>query len=274
MKFVIQELLNNYKYVKILEETLKKKKIDYYLLSINKENKGVFIDTEYRIPLDNQDEIMDSLLKSSEGIFVYGGKGISNWAKLNNLIPGTFESDKLNFSNLPEELHKHLLNDSFEIGPLSTLNVESDKIFIRPDGNNKLISGCVMTKKEFEIFKKENKKYEKEIFVISKLKKIDGEYRFFVINDVIISSSKYAQSGRYDGSNQVPKIAHDFAENIISKYHPANAYVLDVAECNGEMKIVEYNNINCSAFYEADVKTIVDSIIFHLEIKNKLKKEK
>lgn len=260
MKFVIQELLNNYRYVQMLEQSLKERGIEYYILSISNDNKEILIDKDIRIPIDNQKEIMNSIL-TSDSVFVYGGKAISKWAKMNNLNPGTFETDKLNFSNIPETLRKYLLNDDCISGPLHLLNPIENEFFIRPDGNNKLIPGKLMSKEELDQFKQENEQHRNEIFLISKPKRMGPEYRLFIVNDNVVASSKYAENGRADLLSDVPIHIKEFGEKIASEYMPADAYVLDLTEYDGEIKIVEYNNINTSALYCADVNEIINAIL-------------
>lgn len=87
------------------------------------------------------------------------------------------------------------------------------------------------------------------------------EYRFFMVDDNVVASSKYAESGRADFLSDVPAHIREFSKKIALEYKPDEAYVLDLTEYNGQIKIVEYNNINTSALYCSDINKLTDAIL-------------
>lgn len=92
------------------------------------------------------------------------------------------------------------------------------------------------------------------------------EYRLFIVDDNVVSSSKYAENGRANFSRDVPNNIVEFGKKIALEQRPAEDYVLDLTEYNGQIKIVEYNNINTSALYCSDINKLID-VILELEKK-------
>ena len=50
----------------------------------------------------------------------------------------------------------------------------------------------------------------------------------------------------------------EYAQRMVDVWQPAKAFVIDVAETNEGLKVIEINNINSAGFYEADVVLLLD----------------
>lgn len=86
----------------------------------------------------------------------------------------------------------------------------------------------------------------------------NNEYRFFIVGGNIMSSSTYFRNGKVDPCREVPKRVVEFAEDVIDVYQPADSFVMDIAEDQeGRLGIMEYNCINASGLYEADLTNYV-----------------
>lgn len=99
---------------------------------------------------------------------------------------------------------------------------------------------------------------------ISRVKKIEAEWRFFVVGRTIVDGSKYhAEELKLDVKQGYDPQARTFAENMIGKYHPLkDNFVIDIAKMkNGDYKVVEINCLNSSGFYKVDLK----SLLIHLK---------
>jgi len=114
-----------------------------------------------------------------------------------------------------------------------------------------------------------NHKYTSEYFkdvlsIVTPVKDILAEYRIFVINNKIVTGSLY----RKDGKSCVTQL--DLNEplflNLLKTVIPPfyNSFVIDLCIVNEDdiitVKIMEYNCINCSGFYDSDVNLLFKHI--------------
>jgi hypothetical protein len=135
----------------------------------------------------------------------------------------------------------------------------SDKFFLRPNDDSKAFTGQVMTFREYRQWygQRGDTDYVElapDMRVLySSLKTIKAEYRTFVLDKKVITSSQYLPQAR----QFTPPEVVEFAEHVAERYTPADAFVCDVAWTADGLKVIEFNCINGSGFYNADVDTIV-----------------
>lgn len=103
-----------------------------------------------------------------------------------------------------------------------------------------------------------NIKYEK--IVISEVKKIQEEYRFFMYKDKILGASRYMLDSKVNPSNIIPEFVADCAKDYAKLYNPADIFVMDLAVTDNGIKIVEYNCWNASGFYHCNIRDIIFQI--------------
>lgn len=108
---------------------------------------------------------------------------------------------------------------------------------------------------------KHQKEYVDEIALVSKVKSIGKEYRCIVVNQEVVTMSQYM----FNRSLSVCPINKSepvfFVANELARlYKPHDVFVMDIAEHNGDFKIVEYNCWNCSGLYACDVEAMVSSV--------------
>jgi hypothetical protein len=91
------------------------------------------------------------------------------------------------------------------------------------------------------------------------------EYRTFVVDNKIVDCSQYIKMGKV-----LPEVVADdvrdeiyqYINKIQRIYAPHDHYVIDVAKLDtGELKIVEYNCINCSGIYANDRALIYKTLM-------------
>ena len=117
------------------------------------------------------------------------------------------------FSTIPEFVKNH--------------ENEAQNWFIRPNADTKSISGSVMT---FEEIKELSKKLDlldnpelnaNTLFVFSKPKKIEKEWRNYIVNGKVISTVQYQQNGQKDiTSENIPEGLREFSEDSCATYLP------------------------------------------------------
>lgn len=147
----------------------------------------------------------------------------------------------------------------------------SEKIWIRSESGSKLFSGGVYTKEQFDVeheYLRQNGKLE-EWLVIAPPKQLRREWRLFIVDNKVISSSQYMRLGEIEilPPNKTPKNVIKFAANWAEKWghNWSGAFVLDVCELLEEnsfpsLKVVEINSINTSGAYEADMTKVIGAI--------------
>ena len=103
-----------------------------------------------------------------------------------------------------------------------------------------------------------------ETMLIAPVKDIDREYRFFVVDGAVVTGSMYMFNGSVQYSSEIPAWVILAANRMALLYQPARAFTMDLATFkNGEdVKIVEYNCINCSGLYHSDVDQLIRSIAY------------
>lgn len=97
--------------------------------------------------------------------------------------------------------------------------------------------------------------------VMSPAKNIETECRFFVINGEIVSGSTYRWLGARTIRRPVDGLMFTASQKAINEWIPSKNIVIDICRLkNGEHKVIEFNSINSSGFYNCDVGKIVDAI--------------
>lgn len=97
-----------------------------------------------------------------------------------------------------------------------------------------------------------------ETVLIALPKEVYDEFRFFVLDGEVLAWSKYMSNGSLNVSNSVPASVIDAAKEYARLYEPARAFVMDLCTTDDGIKIVEYNCMNCSGVYDADLSNLID----------------
>ncbi len=153
-------------------------------------------------------------------------------------------------------------------------------LFIRPVDDSKLFAGQVKTFSEIKQWRENivairNKiKDDQEIIdnsgyligddseiLISEPYKINKEWRNFIINGKVISSSRYMKNQVLSkDANDIPEEMINFCENACKIFTPHDVFVMDIAESGGDYYILECGCMNSVGFYSADQEKIVLAI--------------
>ncbi len=96
--------------------------------------------------------------------------------------------------------------------------------------------------------------------VLCETKNIDAEYRWFVVNRKVVSGSLYRHNGFLFKEKVTDQKVFDEAQTFADKWLPHENCVMDLALVDGKMKVIEFNCLNGSGFYDNDVMAIFDAI--------------
>lgn len=191
---------------------------------------------------------------------IYGSKTFAKIAKDMKLEPGSFMTEQFEFEVFQRALGNELLNNEIITGELATLYPIAKDFFIRPIGNTKLFTGMTVTKRDFldwqEQENKDDSSYIGQTLMMAPLQIIKVEYRFFVVDQKVITGSSY----KVNCSRKPSATIMRYTEQIVYKFPLAKAFVIDIAETEKGLKVVEYNNINTSGLYGCDEVAIVHAI--------------
>lgn len=169
-----------------------------------------------------------------------------------------------------KDLSLPFLNDDCEIDKVKNLlyyEFQEDN-FIKPSKDSKAFNGGIIYAGEtlmnylMRTPHRNIESIETQSVIISPIKKIKDEYRFFMYKNEILGCSRYMLNGKVNPDSFVPDNIKKAAEYFGLQYNPAEIYVIDLCtfEDTDEIKIVEYNCWNCSGFYHCDIRNIINKI--------------
>lgn len=208
-------------------------------------------------------------------VVVYGSVQFTNKVskqKGRYFTPGVYNREKnLSFASYAAHHGDILFNDDFYVLPYGEFVRRSKQkfeksVFIRPVSVMKSFTGFVIKpedlKHELNSLEKLLHVNEDELIVVASEKKIMSEYRFFIVDNEVITGSQYSWDNILDVRLDVHPKALETA-NIIAKrqWQPDTVYVCDVAiNEDGEGRLLEMNAFSCSGLYAADTEKIVKAV--------------
>lgn len=187
---------------------------------------------------------------------------------------------KFNMENYKKQWGTAVLNnDGFliELDEISQLQSPPEKKwFIRPNHDSKLFSGKVTSFKELKTWSEKILALQLPDFNattqiwLAPPKTIKKEWRLFIIDDKIVSASRYMLEEKLsESSTDIPKEMLEFADKKIKAYRLADIYAMDIAETLGQHKIIECNCFNATGFYQHDIEEIVKAVNRFIRLKFK-----
>lgn len=213
-------------------------------------------------------------------IFYGSTNFIERMSKL-NYFPGVYgNNDMFSYENLIKHIPKEmLLNDpesavrgtaQYIINYIKNKNFNNDDLmFFKPGNDSKIFAGSVMTIKDIlqicnnidlGILPDADKDFP---LLLSIPYGISHEYRLFIVDGKIITSSEYLPNV----NNGCPKIVSNFAQDVIQKWCPTDIYTLDICLSAGKPYIMEIQNFHSAGFYDCDLNLLANAIIEKFEYK-------
>jgi hypothetical protein len=154
----------------------------------------------------------------------------------------------------------------------SFLSESNEHWFMRPDADLKHFSGYVdhspvlleHLKSMIDSYKRgEQGSYglnpETKI-ILATPKTIQAEWRWFIVGGKIISGSLYRAHGQLRKLHEVEPDVLMEAQAIADEWLPYDCVVMDTALVNNRVKVIEFNCINSSGFYENDVSAVFKAL--------------
>ena len=146
---------------------------------------------------------------------------------------------------------------------------EHKYVFIRPDKDTKEFAGNVVKPEEFmRWFKKLQKVNSSEYWgvdedtevIVAPASRVDEEWRLFVVNNCIISGSRYRANHTLSIDPHVPQEALDYARETIEIWQPAPVFVIDICRVSNDLHVLEIGDFHSAGFYASDKELIVKAV--------------
>ena len=263
MKWLIQEFLNHHESVERMRVALERLNQEVLLVRLNKNDSITVLDVESRLPLDDSEELLNEFISCGE-LTWYGSKRFDKVLRRLQVTPGSFTNENFDMAVIQEKMGEELLNPDFVMGELHTLEPKWDAFFIRPTGNTKLFGGMVVTREQFHEWQERETRpdsaYHGQLLMISELKEIDAEYRFFVVDGKVITGSSYKVGGELNTDRTPPDTVQAYAQEMVDRFPLSKAFIIDIAQTENGTKIVEYNNLNTAGLYRCDEHAVIVAI--------------
>ena len=103
-----------------------------------------------------------------------------------------------------------------------------------------------------------------QVFV-SPPKKLEIEYRCWVIDGKVIEISQYLVNGELNKELCEDRSVHETAQFFANVYQPANAFVMDLAKTPDGFKLIEFNGFHGAGWYSGRIDKILDAYIAHIQ---------
>lgn len=263
--FAIQLSLKNHQ-IENYVKSLKKHNLDYTFFSVYSDND--LIDNLPEVYGVNPFISLASIkgLKISQNLTEKNFNSLEDFNLFSNNFKKSFFYDIEKFDQkYYKNLDIPLLNKESEIINLkNNLKRKFNRdIFIKPTSDLKGFVGGILKKGEtIEDFINKSRRmpnWIEESTLISEIKEIHSEYRFFIVDNEVVGSSRYMLKKSVVPSKDIPEEVMLVAPKYAKLYNPNRVFTMDLALLkNGSIEIVEYNCFNGSGTYEADLDNLVD----------------
>lgn len=136
---------------------------------------------------------------------------------------------------------------------------KDDRVFARPTSVNKLFVGRCIERQNFASALAPTRYDPATRVVIASPQEIAREWRLAVVDGRVISGCQYAIGGDRAITADCPTVVREFAESMLKKvsWRPDPAFMLDVCEADGGLRLVELNSFSSSWLYQCELRKVI-----------------
>jgi len=184
--------------------------------------------------------------------------------------PENFNVDAYN-KNHPSMLNSNAV--TMTLSAAKELSHRNSQWFIRPIDDNKGFAGEVFTSEQLVEWVTALESLEdcaitpNTLVSVNFPKAIAMEWRYFIVNGVIVSGSIYRRHGESYLEDETDYKVLKEAQELADKWLPHPCCVMDVALCDTTPYVIEFNSLNASGFYKHDVPAIVRAVAQYVAAK-------
>lgn len=215
-----------------------------------------------------------------KNVICFGSYSMRHAAAANDWVPGVYDLEPINFQIQMEHWGNLMLNADSKVLPFKDVQFE-EMAFVRPIEDSKVFAGKVFDWEDFKEWQYNVCVLEEDygdslskntLVQVCNPKLIYSEYRFWIVDQKIVTASMYKCGDRVIYSPNVDQRFYIFVIEVLrtknlkydirlhtdnTGWRPHDAFVLDVCETPDGIKIVEINTINAAGFYAGDIAAIV-----------------
>ena len=203
-------------------------------------------------------------------VIVSGSTALGALAVERGWKPGAFLNQDFDFAVWKEKYKGLLLNEDATIEEFGNLTPDQP-VFIRPCWDDKAFAGFVIEpdalrewqSRALDIVDTAATLTPETPVLTAPPKAILREFRFFIVEGLVITGSLYREQGHRRYSTDCEETAWACAQTAAGIWRPDKAFVIDVAMTHGGPKIIEINCMNSAGFYEADLDLLVEALEQH-----------
>lgn len=188
---------------------------------------------------------------------------------------GLFFDEELFRTSTWKQHRSDMLNSDALIMPLKEAGAylkenPEKEYFIKPDNDLKDFAGALVMSSQFsewvDRISAGGYLFNEDIsVVVARPKDIIAEWRYFIVNGKIVTGSlykvyEYIKKRRVD-VEQTLKEAQIYA----NQWLPSKCVVMDLALTTDGLRVIEFNNINSSGFYDHDVGAFATELTKYVE---------
>lgn len=184
--------------------------------------------------------------------------------------PGAFfDEDAFQFNRTLAHYGDHCLNADARFTTMAGLAADDrpdeTRVFVRPVADLKEFAGTEFELGEFRAWfaRLSEGGYElgpETAIVAAPIKRIEHEWRLFVVEGRVVAGSHYRAEGVLAVSPGLPPEVVAFGEAMAAIWSPALVFVIDVAQSGGRLAVIEINGFNSSGFYASDIRAVVEAV--------------
>jgi len=222
------------------------------------------------IPFSDGQPDPDPGLPDGARAITMGSYTLAQYAAARGWRPGAY-LDNLDFEVQRAHWGAHMLNADAWVGPLRAYAGTPTPFFIRPVADTKAFVGQVMDLGELRAWQErllaispeDRPSLDGDTPIMAATKKtIYAETRTWIVGGRVVTASGYKLGTlpRQTPPDEVEPRITEFAQACADEWCPNRAFVLDVADTDQGLRIVEINNLNSAGFYKGDVHRLIAAI--------------
>ena len=205
-------------------------------------------------------------IQPSGKVICMGSYSMRHIATKRNWLPGVFDLEPFHFEIQLQYWGDHMLNADSKVTRFEDVSFTDSHMFLRPIHDSKVFAGGVFEQEDFMGWKirvcnlghDDGSTITGDTLVQScSLKAIYAEYRFWVVKGEIVTASSYKIGSKATYQSQVDEVFYTYVRERVTEWQPLEAFVIDVADTDKGIKIVEINTLNSSGYYAGDMQKLV-----------------
>jgi hypothetical protein len=212
-------------------------------------------------------ELVPEPVLDTKQVVCFGSYSMRHVARRNGWTPGVYDVFEQDFIAQKAAWGDRLLNADSQV--VAFRDARLTEAFVRPVDDSKYFAGRVFEPGEFAEWQRRLCDIKQDLgtsltpdslIQTSPPKRIQAEYRYWIVGDEIITRSQYERGPQVLYSSDVDLRLDVFVRAAVADWQPHRAFVIDVCDTPDGPRIVEINTINAAGLYAADVQRLVHAL--------------